>query len=229
MNKTRSIIVAILAIGLLVISCKSNEEKANELIKDYMYKSLYDYDSYQSIETKIEKAYVSPYYDESIIGIASLVVAGMEKEQKYMEEVNNARRTAEIWMDSYSSYGREKTKEALAEAKEGMRQVALNLQVICKLLVTLKEKIDNLDTEKRQGWKVTHTFRCKTRGGHSDLGTYVFIMDEKFKSILYNEDINDESLKKAKSTIDHVRESTKDELDKMLENANEQCKNYLDE
>lgn len=47
MNKTRSIIVAILAIGLLVISCKSNEEKANELIKDYMYKSLYDYDSYQ--------------------------------------------------------------------------------------------------------------------------------------------------------------------------------------
>lgn len=41
-------------------ACKSNEQKAAALIKDYMFKNLFDYESYEPIETSIDSAYNQP-------------------------------------------------------------------------------------------------------------------------------------------------------------------------
>lgn len=38
-----------------LVSCKSEKAKGEDLIRDYMYKTAYDFDSYEPIETKVEK------------------------------------------------------------------------------------------------------------------------------------------------------------------------------
>ena len=47
----RNLILAFLLIPLL-LGCQSNEKKALSLVKDYMYKNLHDYKSYEPIEKK---------------------------------------------------------------------------------------------------------------------------------------------------------------------------------
>ena len=38
----------------MLVGCQSREEKAAELIKQEMFKTLYDFESYEPIETKID-------------------------------------------------------------------------------------------------------------------------------------------------------------------------------
>ena len=63
--KKAIIILSLLVLGLLVISCSSNEDKANKLIKERMSKTLYDYGSYDPIETIVTEAKASIYTDTS--------------------------------------------------------------------------------------------------------------------------------------------------------------------
>ena len=69
MKKTLLSFLALL-LCLSFTQCKSKEDKANELIKDYMFKNLYDFDSYQPIETKIDSAFHTIYNDSSAIHYA---------------------------------------------------------------------------------------------------------------------------------------------------------------
>ena len=50
-----------------LISCKSNEEKINDLIREQMFHTLYDYQSYEPIETKITETLYSPENDQNYI------------------------------------------------------------------------------------------------------------------------------------------------------------------
>jgi PBP1b-binding outer membrane lipoprotein LpoB len=49
----KQIIIMALAGIFILTGCKSKEEKALEAIKDEMFKTLYDFESYQPVETKI--------------------------------------------------------------------------------------------------------------------------------------------------------------------------------
>ncbi len=48
-------LMAIIIMGAFVMSaCTSREEKVAETIKNEMFKTLYDFESYQPVETKID-------------------------------------------------------------------------------------------------------------------------------------------------------------------------------
>lgn len=51
----------------LLISCKSNEDKINDLIREQMFHTLYDYQSYEPIETQITETLYSPENDQNYI------------------------------------------------------------------------------------------------------------------------------------------------------------------
>ena len=51
----------------LLISCKSNEDKINDLIREQMFQTLYDYQSYEPIETHITETLYSPENDKNYI------------------------------------------------------------------------------------------------------------------------------------------------------------------
>lgn len=55
----KQIIIMALAGIFILTGCKSKEEKALEAIKDEMFKTLYDFESYQPVETKIDSAFLS--------------------------------------------------------------------------------------------------------------------------------------------------------------------------
>ena len=58
-------ILAFGIIALLIVACKSKEEKANELIKAELHKTLYDFASYRSEERRVGKecrSRWSPYH-----------------------------------------------------------------------------------------------------------------------------------------------------------------------
>ncbi len=180
-------------IGACVTSCKSNEEKALALIDHYMLKSLYDYDSYQPVETKIDSAFYSPYTNKELLASAQKVDAAYDETMKNMKEASHAMEIAAIWADSYSSYSRSKYRKASNEAKEYKSNAEAALKTMLQEMKFINVESKKISTDF-YGWNVTHTFRCKTKGGYADIGNYVFIIDENFENILTSLDMNDEDL-----------------------------------
>lgn len=203
-------ITVTLAMCLLCGSCKSKEDKALALIDKQMFSSLYDYESYQPVDTQIDSAFNVAEYDNEIIALGMLTSEAMDKSQKELDEVKSAQRTMNIWSDSYSSYGRsnyyeakDEMKEHLQKANEYFKQAAIEMGMI-------REKAKEFDGAFC-GWKVTHKFRCKTKGGNSTLGTYVYIFDKDVKEILYHEDTDDDDIASAKGIIKEVLNMTEED------------------
>ena len=110
-------ILFILLPTFLLVGCKSREEKVAELIKQEMFKTLYDFESYEPVETKIDSAFTSIYTDSVIKSYAYIARSFLDDVQEGLDKVKDAQRTAEIWRDSYSSYGRGKYEEAYNEMR----------------------------------------------------------------------------------------------------------------
>ncbi len=193
-------------ITLLFTACKSKEEKAEELIKNDLYKTLYDFASYEPIETKVDSAFSSIYRDSIILHFAYLNKAYLDKANEYLAEMKNANSSLQIWSDSYSSYGRAQYDEAKEKYQEN-----LDLAKIC--LDKMKENNDSIKQRATKiskefvGWKVTHKFRCKTKGGNSTIANYLYITDPDIKKITFSQDLDDESFTEITNLIDEAMNS----------------------
>lgn len=188
-------------IVLTILSgCKSKEEKAIEMIKKEMFKTLYDYESYQPIETTVDSAFYSPYTDSTILSHGYVIKELLSEANKNLEEIKEAHTSMEIWSDSYSSYGLTK----YYDAKEKMSSALEKGNLYIKYMNIEGDSIRMLSKDIKStfyGWKVTHKFRCKTKGGNSTIGNYVYIFDKKIEHIIYKEDTEDEDLINTKSLI----------------------------
>lgn len=132
-------ILFILLPTFLLVGCKSREEKVAELIKQEMFKTLYDFESYEPVETKIDSAFTSIYTDSVIKSYAYIARSFLDDVQEGLDKVKDAQRTAEIWRDSYSSYGRGKYEEAYNEMREHLDEVKIKNEY-CKWLYRFNKK-----------------------------------------------------------------------------------------
>jgi len=82
---------------------------------------------------------------------------------------------------------------------------------------TIKQLAQNIKPEF-YGWKVTHKFRCKTKGGNSTIGNYIYYFDRNVKNIIYQEDTEDEDLAKVKNLIKEAIEKEATENEKTNHN-----------
>ena len=123
-------ILFILLPTFLLVGCKSREEKVAELIKQEMFKTLYDFESYEPVETKIDSAFTSIYTDSVIKSYAYIARSFLDDVQEGLDKVKDAQRTAEIWRDSYSSYGRGKYEEAYNEMREHLDEVKSKMSIV---------------------------------------------------------------------------------------------------
>ncbi|MDR2119548.1 MAG: hypothetical protein LBP64_01555 [Tannerella sp.] len=209
----KRIILFVVTIPLILFTgCQSREDKVAKLIRDDMFKTLYDFSSFEPIETIIDSAFTSIYRDSFIIEKAGLIGYYAEELAKYREKANDAISTAEIWSDSYSSYGRSKCKEALKEAETCVEQMKVLSSQAKELLKLIKERSEEI-SPLFCGWQVKHKFRCKSKGGNFDLGNYLYLFDESMKDIIYKEDLDDESLIKLRKQIESALEYTEEELE----------------
>ena len=65
MKKLLSLAIFLIS-GLAMTSCQSNEEKAQELIRDNFFQTMHDFESYEPIETVVKDAKQSMYTDADI-------------------------------------------------------------------------------------------------------------------------------------------------------------------
>lgn len=187
-------------IAVIFSGCKSKEEKAAELIKKEMFRTLYDFESYQPIETKVDSAYTSIYTDSIILSHAYIAKQLLADVDKCLEEIKDAKSTMEIWEDGYSSLSRTKFNDAYDKYKKNLEEAKSYMNVVNSSIDSIKILANNF-TPKFYGWMVTHKFRCKTKGGSPDIGDYIYIFDKDMKNIIHKEDINDESLASLKKII----------------------------
>ena len=200
--------VAIL-LGLSLVQCISNEEKALKLINEQMFKTLFDFESYQPVETRIDSAFHTPYNDSINLRYAVFCSVARDRFDDYLEKAENARNAVEIWADSYSSYGRQKLQDAYNEGTTALTSASLMINMIELYYDSIKMRSSEFDKDFI-GWQVTHKFRCKTKGGYSDLSTKVYIMDNKFTQIIDEIDVDDKEYKEYQSIIkDALKQDSK--------------------
>lgn len=189
-----------------LFSCQSRDAKISKLIKEEMFRTLYDFESYEPIETsKIDSVYTTIYTDSIIVEQAARIVAAMAIGEEYLEEIEEHNRTIEIWEDSYSSTARRKVNNARDELRGILEKLEKTLKIVSEATDNIVEEYEKFDSEFI-GWSVIHKFRCKNKGGNFDLGTYKYVFDPKFEKILYTVDENSNDNEKVNSVIKEIIE-----------------------
>ncbi|MBQ7422779.1 MAG: hypothetical protein IJV27_11665 [Prevotella sp.] len=193
--------LVVFATTLLAISCKSNEQKAEALIKDYMFKHLHDYNSYEIVETKVDSAYNRPFYDKAVMSAALSAVKANKETKEHYPKYNRAKSTMEIWEDSFSSAGRREYRNARKEYLTEFKKFTESFLEYNKSMFAIASTLDTLERQFI-GWVVDHKYRCNNRDGNTVLGNDMFVMDRKFKVILFHFDNDDEEYSEA---IDQIQ------------------------
>lgn len=175
----------IFAFVLILSSCsKSLEEKANELIKTELRKSLFKPDSYNPIETKLDSAF-SPYDDPVLFEkMTELVKLGVELEGLDYD-MKQAKSSMSIWSEPYmGSYGRNEYNEAKADYDKANSKIDKLKE---KGRKKIEEVIEILGQERKFiGYLATHNYRADNNAGNTLIGNSVFIIDKEFKSVLFS-------------------------------------------
>lgn len=182
-------------VAILLVSCQSKEEKAAEYIKNELSKTLYDFESYQPIETTVTEAKMTMYNDSACWEMAATLAYGMKTTTEYLEETKSAKEYMDIWgrPSYYSSSYSDNQYYKHKEEYEDYLEKAKNAYDICKSIAAeLKKQIAKLDTAKVIGWEAKHRFRCKTKGGNSTIGDYRYVLDKDFKNTILQEDMDDD-------------------------------------
>lgn len=180
---------------VMLISCQSKEEKAAEFIKNELSKTLYDFESYQPIETTVTEAKMTMFNDSVCWRKAAELVYGMKEAAEYVDKADRAEAYMNIWGSPsyYSSTYSDSQYYKYKEEYEENLEMAITAFDFCKSIAdNLKVQIAGLDTAKVIGWEVIHRFRCKTSGGKSTIGDYRYVLDKDFKTIILQEDMDEE-------------------------------------
>lgn len=200
-----------IVLSLIVFSgCKSNEEKAAELIRNELSKNLYDYDSYEPIETVVTEAFQTPYNDLGCFLKAIIIANQMKEVNGVMKEIESSKRHMEIWgPPTYysSSYSDSQYYKYRDEVKKKLKEAEGQFKIIKVMGEMLQDSIKGLDSCKIVGWEVKHRFRCKTKGGMSTIGNYRYIIDKDFKKIILNEDIDSEDYSHSREVLEMAEKS----------------------
>lgn len=184
----------LISVLFVFIACSSNEDKANKLIDDYMFKHLHDYKSYEAVETKIDTMYNSPITDKECIDLAKEINGHMEKQNKYDKDAEYDHNTMDIWSGGWSSSSNREYKKAYVSWCKNKKQSTLERIEALKGCKALIKRLEGLDGKSQIGWIADHTFRSNNLGGNSSISTYSFFIDKNFKEILYTMDDDDSEI-----------------------------------
>lgn len=199
--------ILLLILPLIMVGCKSKEEKAAELIKNELSKTLYDFDSYSPIETIVTEAKQSAYTDTAFWSTANVLLYTFNLASDYLEEAKEAKEHMEIWGSPTrysSSYSDEQYYKYRDEWNENMEKASASWELAKVTAQILKDTLQTVDAEKIVGWEVKHRFRCKTKGGYSTIGDYRYVIDKNFKEILIREDTDDEDFERLRELVNSV-------------------------
>lgn len=220
----KKLLFLLLTSSIAFFSCQSKEEKAAELIKSELSKTLYDFESYQPMETTVKEAKASIYNDSTCWAIGGALAYSTKQVLEYIDEMTDAKEHMDIWgrptyySSSYSDNKYYKYKEEYTEAKNKTIKGLL----ICKNVISaLKDSIAKIDTTQVIGWEVIHRFRCKSKGGYASIGEYRYIIDKDFEKVLLCEDKDGEIDKKRREALEAINADFWENIDKTIKSLSQ--------
>lgn len=170
-----------------------------------MSKTLFDYESYNPIETTVVEAKSSLYTDTTCWKELTILCQILNECVEHKEKADNAAERMNIWgppsrySSSYSDNQYEKYK---SEYNKEYMAYFETLLLLGNNVTAIKDDIAKLNTDSIIGWEVNHSFRCKTKGGYATIGNYRYVIDKDFEHILIEEDLDSENSKTQRYIIE---------------------------
>ena len=178
----KKVIGFILCLMVLGACSRTQEEKANFLIKEDIQKVLVKPDTYEPIETKLDSAfapYETPEFMENTLKCVQLFMEIKE----YKEKIKVAKSMMTIYEDNLGfPYFKNEYNEYKAEYKEATNK----RNEIEKRLKRSGRKLKELVNAKREfiGYKTMHHYRAVNNAGYTVLGTVFYLFDKDINTIL---------------------------------------------
>lgn len=178
----KKVIGFILCLMVLGACSRTQEEKANLLIKEDIQKVLVKPDTYEPIETKLDSAfapYDTPECMENILKCVQLFI----EFKRYEENIKDARSMMTMFEDNLGSpYLKNEYNEHKAEYKEATNKK----NEIERRLKRSVNKLRELANAKREfiGYKTMHHYRADNNAGNTVLGTVFYLFDKDINTIL---------------------------------------------
>jgi len=194
MSKIVKIFCIVVVCPIIFCACNTKERKAEKLIRSELSRTLYDYDSYKPIETKVEVAKRNMYNDTACWRLGQELANAIDYMEGFFDETTDAMEHMTDWgkpsyySSSYSDRQYYKWKKKFGDA---ILATIATKSVCWSIARELKDSINAIDTTEVVGWEVSHSFRCKTKGGSSDIGHYRYVISHDFKEV-YICDKNDD-------------------------------------
>ena len=189
---------------MVLLGCSSNVDKANKLIKDYMFKNLQDFKSYEVVETKVDAIYQSPATDDECLRLASSAKSHKDQRRIYDNKAERDKETMSIWLDGYGTYAREQYNKAYDSWLQNNIESFTHEIAYLRDSKLLLERVATLDNKEQYGWMATHTYRSKNAMGGTVLGATIFYISKDFKQILKAYSPEDDELTPALETIKNI-------------------------
>ena len=175
----------------MVVSCQTNEDKAADLIKAELTKTLPDMKTYEPLETTVAPAKLNMYNDSVTRGKALAFGYRLKEMYRYNDIATNAQEKMTVWgVPSYRTSAHSdsmyyKYKKELEESDD-KRKAALT--ACMELSDDLKRTVAAIDTSRVLGWEANHRFRYQ-KEGKPVTAHYRYILSQDFKRVLMCEDM----------------------------------------
>jgi hypothetical protein len=198
MKISRLLTVVFLIVSL--VSCQSDKEKAEKLIREHMFKTLLDFSSYGPMETTIDSAYTSIYTDSLILYDISSLIYLMENTYMYFQDVKIPPSEVEEWVHMFEDYIIEEIKKEMQISYDKYNEEVAKAVSLRK---KIKERTENFESIF-YGWQAKHKFRCRTKGGDFEIANYIFVFDPDYEKIIYHQHLEDKDYLKYVSLIAEI-------------------------
>ena len=205
----RKYLLYLASLVLVVSSCsKSPEDKANLLIKEAMFKSLFYPDSYDPVETAVDSAFTP--FDDPEFYKNTLALYKLENDiENYKNQVKKAEEDIAYNKDMLRivnsnsnklrlSQAQEKYDNALAEKKETEEKAQ-------KLAGDLRAELHQQPLFI--GFKARHRYRAKNKGGEIVFGEAIVLFDKDMTQIVYAWEMDDYEYKQVQEVYEYMRKN----------------------
>ena len=222
--KKFSILLLSIAVLMLSACTKTNDEKAQELVKDYLQEILYHPESYKPRGLQLDSA----FFDMNIAKKTVSIFLEIKDLAKKLNEYNRDMEWAQIEMDSYnrskyygvySSSDKQKYAKAKDEYSFAKKMHDKIYDSFCDKYSELSEVGKGLADHKFSGWGIEHKYSSLNSPGTMQINaTGLFMCDKEFITII-ELNINDlESMYKFAEEMQMAE--TQEQVEKILKDLN---------
>ncbi len=177
--------IFILLLVALCSSCSpSLEEKAQAYVENDMNTILNYPETYESVQTRVDSAFASIYFDYEAYMSALEIVELQEVHESLERQHDMQKSLLTLHSNMYSEYDREAYRQTTNEINKLDTELKRNDNEIKKCKDLIKSHHKEIDPTTFVGWGITHRFRCTNATGHKSIHDVLVIVDETFENTI---------------------------------------------